>query len=300
MKNLFLVLMVLFGAGTAAAQESEPCKGPGMPWMETLADSIGITSEQRTQIDAIQTESCRKVRAAIQEAGGNREQAKPAVQAIRKEAHAAVQAVLTPAQRSKLAQMRGRRMESRQHGSGHFEQWKDSLNLTESQLTAIRAIREEAMRRSKEAIAAAGGDREAAKEQLKNIRSESKEKTMALLTPEQRERWKTIQASKKPQRSPEAKAIMLTERMKEQLQLNETQVVQINALHLSLVNQRRALNEKAGQGAAEAELKPLRLAMMRDYKNGLSGVLTPVQQETMRRINEEKRAERGKPHPVKP
>jgi len=84
------------------------------------------------------------------------------------------------------------------------------------------------------------------------------------------------------------------------LQLELGQVVQINALHLSLVNQRRALKEKAGQGAAEAELKPLRLAMMRDYKTGLSGVLTPAQQETMRRINEEKRTERGKPHPVKP
>jgi Spy/CpxP family protein refolding chaperone len=271
-----------------------------MPWMETLADSIGITPEQRAQIDAIQAESCRKVQAAIQAAGGNPEQAKPAIQALRKETRVAVHAVLTPAQRSQQAQMRSRSMESRQHGAGHFERWKDSLNLTESQLTAIRAIREDAMRRSKEAIAAAGGDREAAKAQLKNIRSESKEKTMALLTPEQRERWKTIQASKKPQRSPEEKAAMLTERMMEQLQLNETQVVQINALHLSIVNQRRALKEKAGQGATEAELKPLRQAMMRDYKTGLSGILTPAQQETLRSIKEGKRAERGKPHPVKP
>ena len=286
MRNVFLVLMVFYGAGTAAAQESAPCKGRNMPWMETLADSIRITPEQRAQIDAIQAESCRKVQAAIQ--------------ALRKETRVAVHAVLTPAQRSQQAQMRSRSMESRQHGAGHFERWKDSLNLTESQLTAIRAIREDAMRRSKEAIAAAGGDREAAKAQLKNIRSESKEKTMALLTPEQRERWKTIQASKKPQRSPEEKAAMLTERMMEQLQLNETQVVQINALHLSIVNQRRALKEKAGQGATEAELKPLRQAMMRDYKTGLSGILTPAQQETLRSIKEGKRAERGKPHPVKP
>jgi Spy/CpxP family protein refolding chaperone len=300
MRNVFLVLMVFYGAGTAAAQESAPCKGRNMPWMETLADSIGITPEQRAQIDAIQAESCRKVQAAIQAAGGNPEQAKPAIQALRKETRVAVHAVLTPAQRSQQAQMRSRSMESRQHGAGHFERWKDSLNLTESQLTAIRAIREDAMRRSKEAIAAAGGDREAAKAQLKNIRSESKEKTMALLTPEQRERWKTIQASKKPQRSPEEKAAMLTERMMEQLQLNETQVVQINALHLSIVNQRRALKEKAGQGATEAELKPLRQAMMRDYKTGLSGILTPAQQETLRSIKEGKRAERGKPHPVKP
>jgi Spy/CpxP family protein refolding chaperone len=300
MRNVFLVLMVFYGAGTAAAQESAPCKGRNMPWMETLADSIGITPEQRAQIDAIQAESCRKVQAAIQAAGGNPEQAKPAIQALRKETRVAVHAVLTPAQRSQQAQMRSRSMESRQHGAGHFERWKDSLNLTESQLTAIRAIREDAMRRSKEAIAAAGGDREAAKAQLKNIRSESKEKTMALLTPEQRERWKTIQASKKPQRSPEEKAAMLTERMMEQLQLNETQVVQINALHLSIVNQRRALKEKAGQGATEAELKPLRQAMMRDYKTGLSGILTPAQQETLRSIKEEKRAERGKPHPLKP
>lgn len=300
MRNVFLVLMVFYGAGTAAAQESAPCKGRNMPWMETLADSIGITPEQRAQIDAIQAESCRKVQAAIQAAGGNPEQAKPAIQALRKETRVAVHAVLTPAQRSQQAQMRSRSMESRQHGAGHFERWKDSLNLTESQLTAIRAIREDAMRRSKEAIAAAGGDREAAKAQLKNIRSESKEKTMAVLTPEQRERWKTIQASKKPQRSPEEKAAMLTERMMEQLQLNETQVVQINALHLSIVNQRRALKEKAGQGATEAELKPLRQAMMRDYKTGLSGILTPAQQETLRSIKEGKRAERGKPHPVKP
>jgi hypothetical protein len=300
MRNVFLVLMVFYGAGTAAAQESAPCKGRNMPWMETLADSIGITPEQRAQIDAIQAESCRKVQAAIQAAGGNPEQAKPAIQALRKETRVAVHAVLTPAQRSQQAQMRSRSMDSRQHGAGHFERWKDSLNLTESQLTAIRAIREDAMRRSKEAIAAAGGDREAAKAQLKNIRSESKEKTMALLTPEQRERWKTIQASKKPQRSPEEKAAMLTERMMEQLQLNETQVVQINALHLSIVNQRRALKEKAGQGATEAELKPLRQAMMRDYKTGLSGILTPAQQETLRSIKEGKRAERGKPHPVKP
>jgi Spy/CpxP family protein refolding chaperone len=300
MRNVFLVLMVFYGAGTAAAQESAPCKGRNMPWMETLADSIRITPEQRAQIDAIQAESCRKVQAAIQAAGGNPEQAKPAIQALRKETRVAVHAVLTPAQRSQQAQMRSRSMESRQHGAGHFERWKDSLNLTESQLTAIRAIREDAMRRSKEAIAAAGGDREAAKAQLKNIRSESKEKTMALLTPEQRERWKTIQASKKPQRSPEEKAAMLTERMMEQLQLNETQVVQINALHLSIVNQRRALKEKAGQGATEAELKPLRQAMMRDYKTGLSGILTPAQQETLRSIKEEKRAERGKPHPLKP
>ena len=300
MRNVVLVLMVFYGAGTAAAQESAPCKGRNMPWMETLADSIRITPEQRAQIDAIQAESCRKVQAAIQAAGGNPEQAKPAIQALRKETRVAVHAVLTPAQRSQQAQMRSRSMESRQHGAGHFERWKDSLNLTESQLTAIRAIREDAMRRSKEAIAAAGGDREASKAQLKNFRSESKEKTMALLTPEQRERWKTIQASKKPQRSPEEKAAMLTERMMEQLQLNETQVVQINALHLSIVNQRRALKEKAGQGATEAELKPLRQAMMRDYKTGLSGILTPAQQETLRSIKEGKRAERGKPHPVKP
>ena len=300
MKNLFLVLMVLLGAGTAAAQESAPCNGRSMPWMETLADSIGITPEQRAQIDAIQLESCRKVEAAIQAAGGNREQAKPAVQTIRRETHAAVQAVLTPEQRSQLAQMRGRSMESRQRGAGQLERWKDSLNLTETQLTAISAIHEDAIRRSKEAIAVAGGDREAAKPQLKAIRIASKEKTMALLTPEQRERWKAIQASKKPRHSAEEQAAMLTDRMKEQLQLNETQVVQVNALHLSLVNQRRSLKEKAGQGATEAELKPLRQAMMRDYKTGLSGVLTPAQQETLRMIREERRADRGKPHPVKP
>lgn len=290
MKKIFLVLMVLHGAGTAAAQESEPCKGPGMSWMETLADSIGITHEQRTQIDAIQTESCRKIQAAIQEAGGNRERAKPAVQVIRKETHAAVQAVLTPEQRSKLVQIRGRSMESHQRGAGHLERWKDSLNLTVTQLTAIRDIHEDAMRRSKEAMAAAGGNREAAKPQLKAIRKESKEKTMALLTHEQREHWKSMQASKKPRRSPEEQAALLTERMEEQLQLNATQVVQINVLHLSLVNQRRALKEKAGQGATEAELKPLRQAMMRDYKTGLSGILTPEQRDILRQVVQERRA----------
>ena len=300
MKKLFLVMMVLYGAGTAAAQEPGPCKGGSMQWIETLADSIGITPEQRAQIDAIQTESCRKAEAALQAVGGNREQAKPAIQALRKETRTAVQAVLTPEQRSRLAQMGGRKTDCAQRGAGRLQRLKDSLGLTEVQLAELRTIHADACRRSQEAIAAAGGNREAAKAQLKTIRTESKAKTMAVLTPEQRERWKTMQARHRAQRSPEEQAAALTERMKEQLQLNESQVSQVNTLNLSLVNQRHALKEKEGQGVAETELKPLRLAMMRDYRNGLATILTPAQQETLRQKRQERREGRGKPANGKP
>jgi len=300
MKKLFLVMMVLYGAGTAAAQEPGPCKGGSLQWIEILADSIRITPEQRTQIDVIQTESCRKAEAALQAAGGNREQAKPLIQAIRKETHTAVVAVLTTEQRTRLAQMRGRKMDCAQRGAGHLQRMKDSLGLTEVQLAELHTIHTDACRRSQEAIAAAGGIREAAKAQLKTIRAESKAKTMAVLTPEQRERWKTMQARQRPQRSPDEHAAVLTERMKQKLQLNESQVSQVNALNLSLVNQRRALKEKEGQGVAETELKPLRQAMMRDYRNGLATILTPAQQETWRQARQERREGRGKPAQGKP
>lgn len=300
MKKLFLVMMVLNGAGTAAAQEPVPCKGGSMQWIETLADSIGITPEQRAQIDVIQSESCRKAEAALQAAGGNREQAKPAIQAIRKEARTAVVAVLTPEQRSRLAQMRGRKMDCSQRGAGHLQRMKDSLGLTEVQLAELHTIHTDACRRSQEAITTAGGNREAAKAQLKTIRAESKAKTMAVLTPEQRERWKTMQARHRPQRSPEEQADALTARMKQQLQLNESQVSQVDALNMSLVNQRRALKEKEGQGVAATELKPLRQAMMRDYRNGLAAILTPAQQEIWRQAQQERRDGHGKPAQGKP
>jgi hypothetical protein len=109
-----------------------------------------------------------------------------------------------------------------------------------------------------------------------------------------------MQARHRPQRSPEEQAAALTERMKDQLQLNESQVSQVNTLNLSLVNQRHALKEKEGQGVAETELKPLRLAMMRDYRNGLATILTPAQQETLRQKRQERREGRGKPANGKP
>lgn len=304
MKKLILVFLVLFGAGTAAAQEAAPCRAGGMAWIETLADSMGLTPTQRTQMEAIRTESCKKAALALEAAGGNREQAKPELQLIRKDARTAAMAVLTPEQREKLKTMRNSghasKLDCAQRGASRLERMKDSLQLTAEQAAEMQRIHADACRRSQEAITAAGGNREAAKTQIKAIRSESRKKTLAVLTPEQRERWKTMQARNKPERSAEEQASALTKRMKEQLQLSDAQLPKVEALNLSLVNQRRALKEKESQGATDAELKPLRQAMMRDYKNGLETILTPEQQATLRQAMQERRSGRGKTAPVKP
>lgn len=95
--------------GLQAQPRGGNCAERGTVLLRYLKDSIGINAVQEARITGIHDSTCVRVQSLMKQYNGNREQAKPEMERVRKEGMEKIRAVLTEEQRAILRTKRQER-----------------------------------------------------------------------------------------------------------------------------------------------------------------------------------------------
>jgi len=131
--------------GSLAAQLDASSTGPGSgPWLDRLTEELGLTDEQRSQVeaafDALHTQ-LEALRARVQAGELTREQAREMHQALREELDETLAGIFTEEQNARYQELRAmHRMEGPRGQRGpDIEQLSAALGLDEEQQAAVAA-----------------------------------------------------------------------------------------------------------------------------------------------------------------
>lgn len=165
-----------------------------------------------------------------------------------------------------------------------MERMTKRLKLTPAQATKVRSILETRRASVQDAIARAGGDRQAAKPEIKSIRKSSRKALKATLTADQIATMKTMRGKHKGHKRAGKRKMMKS------LNLSEAQRAQFKAIRKESRTQRQAILAQADgdRQAAKPALKALRF----ETKEKISKILTPAQRAKFQKFEQERRAQR--------
>lgn len=165
--------------------------------MEHLTKELTLSSEQAIQVRGILS-AAQTARHDIRDRyKDDRKAAKPELQAVKAQSKEDLKRVLTSDQYSKLESLHAEkraRKGGRHHGekgdraAKHMERLDRELDLSDAQVTQIKALHAERHLRAK-AIIKEAGSREAAKPQLRELRKQSREDVRALLDASQQQKF---------------------------------------------------------------------------------------------------------------
>jgi Spy/CpxP family protein refolding chaperone len=157
------------------------CRGKrGKGHMYRALAELELTANQQAQVDAIR-ETAREQKRELRRQGRS-EDSRQQYREIRREARALIMDVLTPEQREQLAQIReARRAEKLDR---KVEWMTERLELSADQQRRIRAALENAQTR-RAALREGTEDRDARREAMRAVRSETRDAIRAVLTPAQ-------------------------------------------------------------------------------------------------------------------
>lgn len=127
---------------------------------------------------------------------------------------------------------------------------------------------------------------EAQKMKMAELRKKHKEEMMAILTPEQRQQMENQQQKRMQQRHDQRE--QRQEQMKQQLNLTEAQSAQIAQLRQEHQEQVKLI--KANDKLAEAEKRKQLKALAGEHRTKVKTLLTPEQQEVMKRVRHPKKS----------
>ncbi|MDP7011965.1 MAG: hypothetical protein QF685_11360 [Verrucomicrobiota bacterium] len=189
----------------ARAQRGQGQPRPGGFGRRNPYEGIGLTEDQQAKITAIQQEQSAEMRELFQElrdGGGDRQALGAKMAELREKYQKKTDAVLTDEQKKKMAEARAQRDQGRQPGGqgrrpggqGGRGGSLASLNLTEEQqkkVTALQAANRTAMQELFR-----DGDRETMREKMTELRAKYDKQVEALLTDEQKKKYKEMQAQR--------------------------------------------------------------------------------------------------------
>lgn len=175
----------------------------------------------------------------------------------------------------------------------------EELGLSDAQAAKLYTVNLEYGQKRK-SLFEGSTDKEAAKAQMKELRTSQKAAIEGILTPAQVTQLETIKAERKGKRgkhkgghanmNPEERAQKHTERMTEQLGLSTTQASQIQSIILQYGNRKKALRESSSdKEAMKANMKNLKTSQ----KAAIESVLTPAQVTKLEAIKAEHKGKRG-------
>jgi Spy/CpxP family protein refolding chaperone len=170
--------------------------------LQQLSEKLNLTDEQKAAIKPILATEANEIKAVHQDGTLSTEQKAAKVKEIRDSSREKINALLTPEQQKKFAEMKeqaaGRMHEAFQN---RMTALAEKLNLTAEQKTAIKPI----MAAEANDIKAVGQDTSLSKEQkqtkIAGIRETSDKKINALLTPEQQAKWAQLKENAKKERA---------------------------------------------------------------------------------------------------
>lgn len=166
----------------------------------------------------------------------------------------------------------------------------DELNLTEEQQAKAKDLSDRFITRSTKIKADESITDEVKKAQLKAERKAMKEEFTALLDDSQKEKLKELKSDNK--KSLEERAKKKTERMTEELGLNETQSENLYNLNLKVAQKIKAIKENAE--FSDEKKKKFIKGNKKDYKTVLSSILTAEQMTKFEELKKERKDSKEK------
>jgi Spy/CpxP family protein refolding chaperone len=199
MKKLLIALMA-FGmiSISANAQEKRMMKGkhPGHHKM-AMSQKLHFSEEQKKQLK-LNKDQYRK---QLQELNKNEnitvKESRDRKLALHKEQKAKMQSLLTPEQKTQMTQLKAEhKVKAKQHYAARMDKMKTKLNLSDRQVTKMKA-QHEAMGAKLKAIKEDDKlDRVAKQEKLAALKSQAKEDHKKIFTPEQLQKMEEMKQHK--------------------------------------------------------------------------------------------------------
>lgn len=152
-----------------------------------MAAALNLTDAQKAQIQAI-TEQYRPLIKQVRDSNMTPEQKQAQIQDLRKGMRSKIMAVLTPEQQQKAKKMWQQGAPQREK----FQQALKSLNLTPDQQTQIAAIRKQSAQEAQAIKQDTSLSDTARQAKLQDLRKNTREQIMCVLTPEQKAKLKQM------------------------------------------------------------------------------------------------------------
>lgn len=181
---IFAVVGVTIGSAGAVMAKGNPEQR-----IERLAEKLELTPAQKAKVGKIMADRHAKAQVIKDNEALSKEERKEQLQALRSGGKAEIAQVLTPAQKTKFAEMKEDRKDRRHGQRGDFKKGLEELGLSDAQKAKFKTIREDSKQEREVILEAHNGDREAARPELKAHRDKTRTKMRAILTAEQQTKF---------------------------------------------------------------------------------------------------------------
>jgi Spy/CpxP family protein refolding chaperone len=213
-KMIAILAALVFGCAVAFAASAPDSNSPGHrnggpaaqrpahEFMKELSEKLNLTDAQKAAIKPILATEANEIKAVHQDSSLSTEQKQAKTKEIRDNSREKINALLTPEQQKKFAEMKGEAgSKMRERFQNRLTVLAEKLNLTDEQKAVIDPI----LATEANDIKAAMQDNSLSKEQkqtkISDIRDASDKKINALLTPEQQAKWAQLKENAKQGRN---------------------------------------------------------------------------------------------------
>jgi Spy/CpxP family protein refolding chaperone len=195
MKKLIGSLLALtLIASASQAQDLKHAKHHGRHHQkEMLSKQLNLTADQKTQLKSINSDAKKQMAELKKNDNITVKDFKSRKEAIRKEQHEKMLALLTPDQKSQMEKMKQDRMaKNKERSQRGLEKMKTQLNLTDDQVSKLKASHEGFASKAKEIRSNASLTEDQKKEQFKELAKQQREETKSILTKEQLQKMQDL------------------------------------------------------------------------------------------------------------
>ena len=160
---------------------------------EMLSQQLNFSEEQKKQLKDINAEFKTQMQELKKNDNITVKEFKSRKETIRKAQHDKMQALLTTEQKSKLEQMKQERItKGKERNARGFENMKSKLNLTDEQVSKLKASHESFDAKAKEIRSNQSLTQDQKKEQFKSLAEKRKEEAKSIMTKEQVEKMEQM------------------------------------------------------------------------------------------------------------
>jgi len=173
-------------------------------FLRELSEKLNLTDEQKAAIRPILVSEAGDIKAVRQDSSQSAEQKQAKIQEIRDKGREKINAILTPEQQKKFAEMKGPEGRGRDEVQNRLAMLSERLNLTDEQKTAIKPI----LAAEANDIKAVTQDKSLSREQKQSkiaaIRETSSKEINKVLTPEQQAKLADLKKERQNRNKPSA------------------------------------------------------------------------------------------------
>lgn len=203
-RSILVVAVLLAGFVTAfvvPAKAAEPNapemrhreqagREPVRDYLRELSEKLNLTDEQKTSIKAILVSEAEDTKAVRQDGSLSDEQKQAKIKEIREKGREKINALLTPEQQKKFAEMKSEAAGRIHDGiQNRLEMLAKELNLTDEQKTSVKSILVAEANDVKAVMQDKSLSKEDRQTKMASIREKSNQAIDKILTPEQQAKW---------------------------------------------------------------------------------------------------------------